>query len=93
MKTDLELAYKAETGNSAFIEKESKHLTESIDATMLSDMSKSEIIDLIKYDYDKTSSWGLFISELPKEYRDGNDLKIYDPEYVQWLENKIKQKP
>ena len=86
MKIDTKIQYKSETGESAVFELESKHLTESLSGEELEGMDGREIIDALKYDY----SWGVFISDLPDEYQKSNDLKIYTPEYVRWLEGKVE---
>ena len=90
MKIDPKIQYKSETGESPIFELESQHLTESLDGVGFEGMSGREIIDALQYDFKRNAHWGVFISDLPGEYQESNDLKIYTPEYVQWLESKVE---
>ena len=90
MKIDTKIQYKSETGESPIFELESQHLTESLDGIVFEGMSGREIIDALQYDFKQNAHWGVFISDLPGEYQESKDLKIYTPEYVQWLESKVE---
>ena len=91
MKVDLKIQYKSETGENPILELESKHLTESMDGAEFEGMTGKEIRDLLKYDCDKNAKWGVFIFELPIEFQDCDNLIIYTPEYIQWLESKLEE--
>lgn len=90
MKIDPKIEYKSETGNSAFIEIESELLIPWIDGRTLEEMRSSEIISMLKYDNKHNSKPGVFIEDIPKDYLNDEDVKIYDPEYVKWLESKVQ---
>ena len=44
-----------------------------------------------EYDFKK-ADWGIFIHDLPEEYKENNDLKLYSSEYIKWLEDKYYNK-
>ena len=90
MKIDPKIIYKSETGESPIFELESKHLTESMEGREFDGMTASEIKDALSFDCRKNAHWGIFISDLPQEYQDSNDFKVYTPEYVQWLESRLE---
>jgi hypothetical protein len=84
--------YKADTGQSAFIEIESDLLMTSLDGSEFEGMTGAEIRDALRYDFNKNAGWGIFTNKLPIEYKqDNEDVKIYSPDYVKWLE-KIAEK-
>ena len=85
-----EIKYKSETGKTAYNEIETKHLTRSMDGVEFIGMTGKEICDTLAFDYNNNANWGIFISELPNKYIFQGDVKIYSPEYVEWLENQIK---
>jgi hypothetical protein len=89
MTTNIKMKYKAETGNSPYFEKETDHITKSLSGFEFQGMLASEIISALDYDLNHNAGWGVFISDFPKEYLVNDDLKIYTPEYVQWLEEKL----
>ena len=89
MKIDPKIQYKSETGNTPFFEKESEHLTGSLQGMDFEDMRASAIRSMLDYDCKKNAKWGVFIMDLPEEYQEKNNLKIFTPEYVEWLESKL----
>lgn len=91
MKVDPKIQYKSETGMCPFFEKESEHLTGSFDSRAMEGLTGSEIRSMLDYDCKKNAKWGVFIMDLPEEYQECNDLKIYTPEYVEWLESRLEQ--
>ena len=54
-------------------------------------MSSNEIMDALDFDCRDNAHWGVFIQDLPQEYQDNNDLKIFTPEYIEWLEEKLTE--
>jgi len=89
MSIDTKIQYKSETGNLSFISIESERLTQELDARIMEENIKCEIIDLIDYDSRYNAKWGIFMDQLPIEYKENEDLKIPSPEYVKWLEEKV----
>jgi hypothetical protein len=89
---DLQIQYKQDTGKSSHIVVESEHLTKSLKGVQFDGMTSREIISALEYDFKRNASWGVFIKDLPSEFiSPGNDLIAYSFEYVQWLEDKIKE--
>ena len=87
---ELKIEYKSDTGLSAFVEIGSLAMIEDIDTYPLQECDTVEdVIDLIDLcDYE----WAVLMDNIPDKYNDNNDLKIYRPEYVEWLEEKLKLK-
>ena len=88
MKHDPKLQFKMETGMSPYVEIETKRLSYYLDADEFRGYSAKEIMSFIEHDMKHNASWGVFVKDLPKEYLDGEDLKIISPQYVEWLEEK-----
>ena len=83
----MKTKFKAETGQSAFIEIESDLLMLSLDGSEFEEMTGIEIRDSLKYDFQKNAGWGIFTNNLPNEYKQENeDVLIPSPDYVKWLE-------
>lgn len=79
--------FKAETGQSAFIEIESDLLMLSLDGLEFEGMTGEEIRDALRYDFNKNAGWGIFSNKLSNEYKQENeDVIIPSPDYVKWLE-------
>ena len=90
MKIDPKIQYKSETGETPFLEIETRLLAEPMDALYCQSITKNEIIDCIKYDH--TAGWGVLVSCFPEEYKDEcEDLKICTPDYIKWLESKREE--
>lgn len=89
MNTNLKSRYKADTGESAYLNIESSPVTTGIDYIIFRNMSKSQIISALEYDLNHNTKWGIHIEQLPTEFHDGDDLSIYTPEYVRWLEDQL----
>ena len=87
---ELKIEYKSDTGLSAFIELKSLPMTEIIDTYPLQDCDTvKEVINLIDWlDYDLA----IPIDNVPEKYNVNEDILIYRPEYVEWLEEKLKLK-
>lgn len=84
---ELEIKFKADTGQSAFLEIESLSMTETIDTYPLQgEDTVEDVINLIdSMDYD----WAVCIKDIPKEYINHYDFNVYRPEYVKWLEEQL----
>ena len=84
------MQYKADTGNSAYLTGiEARLMVEPLDVVMLEDLTDKEICELIAYDNLHNMEWCVGIKEIPQEYTDGDDLYLINPEYVNWLEEKV----
>ena len=92
MKIDPKIQYKSETGNSAYIDFESSHLTESLDSMGFEGMSGDEIRSALDYDCKNNAGWGIFIKDIPVEFTENDCLIIPSPEYVEWLESKLSER-
>lgn len=89
MSTNFKLRYKADTGESPYLSIESQSIIGELDPRIFEDYSKPEIIELLDYDLRYNSKWGIYVDQLPNEYNDGEDVSIYSPEYVRWLEDQL----
>jgi len=89
MITKTQLDYKAETGNSPFIEVEAELLTGALEGLDFEGWSGKEIIDALNYDFNKNAKYGVYTDQLPPDYIDTSAIciRVYSPEYVKWLEN------
>ena len=58
---------------------------------MLDGMRASEILDLIDYDCKHNVKLGVFFDKLPSYCQFEDNLIIYSPDYVKWLEDKVEQ--
>jgi len=83
----MKAKFKAETGQSAFLEIESDLLMLSLDGSEFEGMAGIEIRDSLKHDFNKYAGWGVFSNKLPEEYKQDNEnIIIPSPDYVEWLE-------
>lgn len=88
----MKTKFKAETGQSAFIEIESDLLMLSLDGSEFEGMAGIEIRDSLKYDFHKNAGWGVFSNKLPEEYKQDNEnIIIPSPDYVEWLEEIVEK--
>jgi hypothetical protein len=87
---DLHIKFKADTGDSAIVEIESLSMIEEIDTYPLREHTRAdEVIDLIdSIDYE----YAILVDDIPDKYVENKDVKLYRPEYVEWLEDQLKLK-
>ena len=88
---ELRNQYKADTGKSVFFEKEGKYIIEGLDADVLNELPKETIISMLR---SLEPEIGIFFEELEHNDQsiDGGQLRIYDANYVLWLESKLMDK-
>ena len=87
--TEIELQYKRETGYCSYhIGIESELMTPELDTLFFQDMTKAEILDCIAND---KMFWSVKMDDIPAKYKGGEDLHFPNPEYIEWLENKVKE--
>lgn len=89
---EIQIQFKSETGLSAFDEIEVDQMNEPLYWEVLQENTKGEIISMIRYDNDNNlkdcivlEKTNIVIDQRWKE------VKIYKPEYVEWLESKISK--
>lgn len=86
---ESEFKYKSETGNTPFLKIDSVLMTKNLDTYPLQECDTAEeVIEIINLCDNKRT---IPIESIPKQYLDGSNLKIYSPEYVGWLQEKINQ--
>ena len=81
-----QLKYKRETGNCYYKSIETRLVVDALDMRCFEGWKQEDIINAID---SETPSWGVLVSELPKEYDDSTNIFLPTPEYVQWLEEQI----
>lgn len=88
---DSEIKFKSDTGLSPMVKIETTSMIEDIDTYPLQELKTAkEVIDIIELcDYD----WSVKIDDLPEEYVEFDDVKIYRPVYIKWLEEQLNLKP
>ena len=69
----MKTKYKAETGQSAYVEIESDLLMQSLDGLEFEGMTGIEIRDALRYDFNNNAGWGVFLNKLPEEYKQDNE--------------------
>lgn len=89
MKIDPKLQYKSETGLTPYFNVEAERLTQEFDTGMMEGLTAKEIKSLIDYDCSHNVKLGVFLDQIPTEYQECENLIVFTPEYVEWLESRI----
>lgn len=86
--TEAQMKFKCDTGINPTIEIDSTSMTDEVDTYPMEGEDSETIIRMIdNLDYD----WAIPVSLLPNNCQtNAFGLKIYSPEYVEWLEENLK---
>lgn len=84
----LHLEFHSDTGNQSVIKLESVEMYNEIDTNVISDFDAIEILSLLESDIPVDC---VYLDDLQKANINEYDIKIYNVEYVKWLEEKLNK--
>ena len=90
MKTDPRIEFKSQTGSASHCTADIYHMVEEYDTYVFKyeEFDANQIIDMIN---SETPDLAVKIEDVPYEKNTEMQLVLPTPEYVQWLEEKVKE--